>query len=90
MRQVILANTGDPQASHLASKLTDTGTKVDTSILPFETTFVFRLNFIVNTVTQRPLSCTRGLSGPHAKASHWLLGPRRATSMFDLPGGKGK
>lgn len=26
--QVILANTGDPQASHVASKLSDTGTKV--------------------------------------------------------------
>ena len=42
MFQVILANTGDPQASHLASKLTDTGTKVDTFILPAsqETTFL--------------------------------------------------
>ena len=26
--QVILANTGDPQASHLASKLSETGAKV--------------------------------------------------------------
>merc|ERR1740128_1009107 len=66
--QVILANTGDPQASHLASKLSESGAKVILTAGPADvraalTCLVTRLQKYCNTNIAPP-SCVRvGLIG---------------------------
>eukprot|EP00092_Neocalanus_flemingeri_P012906 GFUD01013905.1.p1 GENE.GFUD01013905.1~~GFUD01013905.1.p1 ORF type:complete len:920 (+),score=246.81 GFUD01013905.1:471-3230(+) len=66
--QVILANTGDPQASHLASKLSDTGAKVICTAGPADvratlTCLVTRLQKYCNTNIAPPSVMKVGLCG---------------------------
>jgi hypothetical protein len=66
--QVILANTGDPQASHLASKLSDIGTKVICTAGPADvratlTCLVTRLQKFCNTNIAPPNVTKVGLVG---------------------------
>jgi len=66
--QVILANTGDPQASHLASKLSDTGVKVICTAGPADvratlTCLVTRLQKYCNTNIAPPAVMKVGLCG---------------------------
>lgn len=66
--QVLLANTGDPQASHLASKLSDTGAKVILTAGPADvraalTCLVTRLQKYCNTNIAPPACVRVGLIG---------------------------